>query len=103
MNKKIVVSIIVCLLFGVFVSQTTLFVVQPIGAVPEGRTLLILRMNKTKFIDSADAICERKMGEVSLLCRGVMMGAVVNKATIFLKLPYSKTLYNISTSGKEYQ
>ena len=70
--------------------------------VPEGRTLLILRMNKTNFIDSADAMCEREMGGVSLLCRGAMMGAIASKSSILLKLPYSKTLYDISTGGKEY-
>ncbi len=43
-------------------TQLTIFVIQPIGAVPEGKTLVILRMNKTEFIDSTDAICFRKMG-----------------------------------------
>jgi hypothetical protein len=32
---------------------------QPIGAAPEGGTLLILRLNNGKFIDSADAMCGR--------------------------------------------
>ena len=62
----------------------------------------MLRMNKTKFIDSADAICEREMNGVSLLCRGMMMAAVVNKGTIILRLPYSSFLYGLSTNGKEY-
>jgi len=86
----------------VFLSQITFFVVQPIGAVPEGRTLVILRMNKTKFIDSADAMCEREMGSVSLLCRGMMMAAIANKGTILVRLPYSDFLYKISTDGKTY-
>lgn len=86
----------------VFLSQITFFVVQPIGAVPEGRTLVILRMNKTKFIDSADAMCEREMGSVSLLCRGMMMAAIANKGTMLVRLPYSDFLYKISTDGKTY-
>ncbi len=100
--KKVIATIIVIIFVGVFVSQTTFFIIQPIGAIPEGRTLLILRTNKTKFIDSADAICEREMGGVSLLCRGTMLGAIANKSHILLKLPYSETLYKLSTSGKEY-
>ena len=37
----------------------TIFVVQPIGAVPEGRTLVMSRLNATRFIDSADSVCMR--------------------------------------------
>jgi hypothetical protein len=84
-------------------SQVTLFVVQPIGAVPEGRTLLISRLNKTKFIDSADAMCEREMGGVSLLCRMTMLGGVMANSKIYARWPYSETLYSISTGGKSYE
>ncbi len=102
MNKKAIILVSVAVLLIVFLSQITFFVVQPIGAVPEGRTLVILRMNKTKFIDSADAMCEREMGSVSLLCRGMMMAAIANKGTILVRLPYSDLLYKISTYGKTY-
>ncbi len=102
MNKKAIILVSVAILMIVFLSQITFFVVQPIGAVPEGRTLVILRMNKTKFIDSADAMCEREMGSVSLLCRGMMMAAIANKGTMLVRLPYSDFLYKISTDGKTY-
>lgn len=101
-DKKAIILVSVAILMIVFLSQITFFVVQPIGAVPEGRTLVILRMNKTKFIDSADAMCEREMGSVSLLCRGMMMAAIANKGTILVRLPYSDFLYKISTDGKTY-
>lgn len=84
-------------------TQVTIFVIQPIGAVPEGKTLIITRLNKTKFIDSADAICERIQGGVSLLCRMVTLGAVMQNARILARLPYSETLYTISTGGKTYE
>ncbi|WP_420564144.1 hypothetical protein [Thalassobaculum sp.] len=80
----------------------TVFVVQPIGAVPTGRTVIISRMNKTNFIDSADAMCARELGGVTLICRGMMNAAIATKATIFLRLPFSQTLYDISTDGKRY-
>lgn len=83
-------------------TQVTFFVVQPIGAVPDGRTLLIARLQGSTFIDSADAMCERIQGGVSLLCRGMVMGQVGKNATIYLRLPYSETLYQISTGGKSY-
>lgn len=100
MKRMIMVLIISLLIFTYF--QVTLFVVQPIGAIPEGKTLVMLRMNKTLFIDSADAICEREMNGVSLLCRGITMATIVNKGTIIFRLPYSDFLYKVSTNGKTY-
>ena len=95
------VVVLVVILLTVY-TQLTIFVVPPIGAVPEGRTLVILRLNKGEFIDSADAMCERLQGGVNLLCRGLMLGAVVEKTNILLRLPYSETLYLISTGGVTY-
>ena len=83
-------------------SQITIFVIQPIGALPEGKTLIISRMSNTKFIDSADAICERKQGGVSLFCRIGAMGGTLKNAKIYAKLPYMRWLYEISTGGKKY-
>ncbi len=102
MNKKLIILISTVIILIVTYSQITLFVVQPIGAVPNGKTLVILRLNKTNFIDSADAMCVRETGSLNLICRGMMMSAVINKSKILLKLPYSKFLYEISTGGKEY-
>lgn len=93
--------------FGVLVllvyTQLTFFVIPPIGALPEGRTLLIARLNKSTFIDSPDAMCERLQGGVGLLCRGAMLGAVAKNATVLLRLPYSATLYGLSTGGRTYE
>lgn len=80
----------------------TIFVIQPIGALPEGRTLVAARLGKMKFLDSADAFCEREMGGVSLLCRSMALGQFMSETTIYLRLPYSKTLYSWSTGGKQY-
>jgi hypothetical protein len=103
MSKKYTISLVAILTLMVLIySQLTFFVVAPIGAVPEGRTVVMLRLNKTEFIDSADGICDRMQGGVSLMCRLFTMGAVLEKATIIARLPYSETLYNISTGGKKY-
>lgn len=84
-------------------TQLTLFVVQPMGAVPEGRTVLLWRRSEAlRFVDSADAFCERQGGGVSLLCRGVTMGAVVQNNPVLLRLPYSEMLYSISTGGTRH-
>lgn len=101
-NKKTVALVILAVTFIIIYTQITLFVIPPIGALPEGKTVVITRLNKTEFIDSPDAMCERIQGGVSLLCRGMVMGSVVDKATILARLPYSSWLYSISTGGKSY-
>ena len=80
----------------------TIFVVPPIGALPEGKTVVMTCLNKTEFIDSPDAMCERIQGGVSSLCRGMIVGAFVEKFIILRRLPYSSWLYGISTDGKYY-
>jgi hypothetical protein len=81
----------------------TVFVIQPIGAVPDGRTIIISRLNTLRFIDSADAWCERQQGSVNLLCRIAVMGRVAQEASVLVRLPYSAVLYQISTGGRTYE
>lgn len=96
-------SILVLLIAAIVIyTQLTIFVIPPIGAIPRGRTVIILRLNKTEFIDSPDAMCERIQGGVSILCRAMVLGAVADKSTKILSLPYSRTLYLISTGDKTY-
>lgn len=100
--KKALIALGIAVLCLVVYTQITIFAVPPIRAVPEGRTVIMLRLNKTNFIDSADAMCVRIQGYVNLLCRGMTMGAVVNATTIIARLPYSETIYNMSTGGMTY-
>lgn len=104
MRKKTLAALIgIVVVLGVFAyTQLTIFVIQPIGAIPEGKTLVIARLNKTEFIDSADAMCERIQGGVSLMCRMASLAGVAKNSHVFMRLPYSETLYNISTGGKSY-
>lgn len=97
------IAITLFVLALVIYTQITVLVIHPIGALPEGKTVIITRLNKTEFIDSPDAMCERIQGGVSLLCRAVVMGTVLSKSTIIMRLPYSSVLYSISTRGKEYE
>ena len=98
----VIVAIGVILVLALVSTQVTVFVVQPIGAVPEGRTVLMSRLTNTQFVDSADAICLRIQDGVSLLCRGMVLGRLLEEAHIYFRLPYSRTLYRISTGGAEY-
>ena len=96
------VLLVIAIAGGIAYLTLTVFVIQPIGALPNGRTLIILRVHDLNFIDSADGFCERSAGGVSLLCRGTILGKVVGEAPILLRLPYSETLYRISTGGSTY-
>jgi hypothetical protein len=102
--QKGVITILLLTTLGLLVlyTQCTIFVVQPLGALPEGKTLIISRLNTTRFVDSADAMCERLQGGVSLLCRAAVLGAVGEKAQIYARLPYSEWLYLVSTGGTTY-
>ncbi|MGJ0534795.1 MAG: hypothetical protein ACR65W_16285 [Methylocystis sp.] len=101
--RKVSIVVATLLLVAIVYTQLTIFVVPPIGALPEGRTVVILRLNKTQFIDSPDAMCNRIQGGVSLLCRGMVLGAVVEKTKILIRLPYMDWLYLISTDGKRFE
>ena len=101
-SKGTILALVIIVFVIVGYTQLTLFVVPPIGAIPGGKTVVILRLNKTNFIDSPDAMCERIQGGVSLLCRGVMLTGVLEKSKILVRLPYSESLYFISTNGNAY-
>lgn len=102
-KKKTAIALIILVILGIIsYTQLTIFVVPPIGALPEGKTVVILRLNKTNFIDSPDALCERIQSGVSLLCRGAMLAGVIKNTKVLMRLPYSEYLYLISTNGKTY-
>jgi hypothetical protein len=104
MKKPLIaVTAVAAVLATVAYTQLTLFIVPPIGALPEGKTVVIPRLSNMEFIDSPDAMCERIQGGVSLLCRGMAISAVLQNSTILLRLPYSSSLYQISTGGKTYE
>jgi len=80
-------------------TQLTVFVIQPIGAIPEGRTVILWRLDSMKFIDSPDAWCKRRMGGVNVFCRGAVLAQVAKEGVIIARLPYSEALYLWSTGG----
>ena len=101
-NRTVALVALLLVVLALASTQVSFFVVQPIGAVPDGRTLLISRLQTGAFFDSADAMCLRLQGNVNLLCRGMVLGAVGKNATVYMRLPYSETLYQLSTGGKSF-
>lgn len=101
MGKFLVALVSGGILTLIFTQFFTIFVIQPIGALPDGRTILLYRSGQLQFIDSPDSICERIQGGVNLICRAGALG-IVKPENIVARFPYSRTLYLISTGGKEY-
>jgi hypothetical protein len=96
-----VLVLLLALILVVFATSTqvSIFVIQPIGAIPEGRTIVISRMSNTRFIDSADAVCMHVQGGVNLICGAAILGAIGREAYLYARLPYSQTLCLWSTGG----
>ncbi|MEN9937695.1 MAG: hypothetical protein RLZZ387_4274 [Chloroflexota bacterium] len=99
-NRWLLTALVVALLIAVG-SQLGVYTIQPIGAVPEGRTVIIWRGAGEPLFNSADAECLRIQQGVSLLCRGLALGrAPVDR--ILLRLPYSEWAYLVSTGGQSF-
>ena len=81
-----------------------LFIVQPIGAVPKGATVLYWRFGTNMpFVASADGILFKNGQGVSLLGRGIVLAKVgeMIQGRKVVSLPYSRTLFLVSTGGRE--
>jgi len=84
---------------------TGFFVIQPTGALPEGATVWYWRYDTgLPFISSVDGFLVDKQGGVSLLGRRFILAALAELIAQLkiASLPYSKTLYLISTGGREF-
>jgi len=84
---------------------TGFFVIQPIGMLPEGATIWYWRHGThLPFVCSADGLLVRDQGKVTLLGRGVTLAALAGPIMDrkIVSLPYSKTLYLVSTGGREF-
>lgn len=75
--------------------------IPPIGALPEGGTIVVWRDSGEPFFNSPDALCLERMGSVSLMCRGIAMGQAPTDR-IILRLPYMEWAYTSSTGGQTF-
>ena len=78
------------------------FTIQPIGALPEGATLVIWRGSARPFFDSPDRLCLDIQGGVSLMCRAAALGAL-KPDRVVVRLPYLRFAYLLSTNGQEFE
>lgn len=108
-KRKRTIIILVCSLCGLalfFRLFCGIFVIQPIGAIPEGATIVYWRSGlNVPFIASVDGLLNDSGAGVSLLGRGLLLAKLAEPITdreIF-RLGYSETLYLWSTGGKKYE
>ena len=87
-----------------FVISPGVFVQQPIGAVPEGITMIYYgRGPRLPVITSADGMCLKMQGAVSLFCRAsALAGLSALSDRVIVRLPYSETAYLWTTSGQSF-
>ena len=105
--KVIMLLIISLFLFGIFFRIFCgIFVIQPIGAIPDGTTIVYWRSGMDMpFISSAVGILEKSGTGVSLLGRAMILANLADpiKERELFRLKYSETLYLKSTGGKQYE
>lgn len=97
-KSTLILLVLLAVAFRIFCG---VFTIQPMGAVPEGRTVIVWRASGEPFFNSLDAICLDRMGAVSIMCRiGAIQAAPTDR--IILRLPYMRWAYLLSTGGKEF-
>jgi hypothetical protein len=110
MNKRKRLLIILVCAFGslalFFRLFCGIFVIQPIGAIPDGTTIVYWRSGlNIPFVASADGLLDDSGIGVSLLGRGLMLAKLAEpiKEREIFRFGYSETFYLWSTGGKKYE
>lgn len=100
-KSKTIAIVLIAVVLLIVASRMGFYTVQPIGALPEGVTLIVWRTSGESFFNSPDAVCLKLQEGVSLLCRGLAMAqAPIDR--IILRLPYMDWAYLISTGGQAF-
>lgn len=101
-RRRWLAPLLVAALLLLLYSQLGLYSIQPIGALPQGGTVLVWRRGGEPFFNSPDGACLRAQGSVSLICRlGAMAHAPVDR--VILRLPYQSWAYLASTGGRTFE
>ena len=101
----VVLGVIVIAFIAVgFLIRPGVFTVQPIGAIPDGVTVIYHSRNPDKpFFSSPDGLCLEIQGSVTLLCRASALSAAAELMDReILRLPYIKWAYLQSTGVREF-
>lgn len=104
MIKKIIAIFVVLIIaISVFAyNKITIFTVQPIGAIPDGVTIVMWKKGDMRLFESPDGLCMQRVGSVSLLCRMTMLGNAIDEDNVLIRLPYSEYAYLKSTNDRKF-
>jgi len=106
MKKICLIASGIILLTCIFIySNIGIFVIQPIGMIPEGISIVYWRSGTNlPFISSADGLLLKNVGEVTLIGRMAMIGKMSEllEKKLITKLPYSEWIYLKSTGGVKF-
>ena len=99
-----VIIVLGILLIGWLLVRPGIFTIQPIGALPEGVTIVYYsRGSPMPLFSSPDGLCLQMQESVSLLCRGIAMSSLAELTDrIIVRLPYMHWAYLLSTGGLEF-
>lgn len=101
MRKYILTAVLLLLVWSTF----SVLSIQPIGAIPDGATVILFKPDrlflkgKFDFLESVDHLQYKNIGSVNLLGRMMFLGTALNTSIIVIKLPYFQTLELISNGG----
>lgn len=101
---SIFILLVITLVVGYWMLSPGVFTIQPIGALPDGVTIIYHSRNaEMPFFSSPDGLCLKIQGSVNLLCRAMAMSSATDLADrVLIKLPYSRWAYLQSTDGREF-
>ena len=105
-RSSTILVIVLVIIVGVLwvLIRPGVFTIQPIGALPDGITIVYHSRNpEMPFFSSPDGMCLEIQGSVNLLCRAAGIGAMEELTDrIILRLSYSRWAYLRSTGGLEF-
>jgi len=103
-SLKILVTLVVSVVLFVRLCLG-FFVIQPIGLIPKGTTIVYWRLGTNyDFVESADGIVKKTGLGLSLWTRAIALGTIaepIMKRELF-RMAYSEFLYLTSTNGEAY-
>ena len=101
----ILILLVVVVVVSALLIRPGVFTIQPIGALPEGITVIYYhsRNPEMPFFASPDGLCLKVQGSVNMLCRMAGISAVSELTNrVLIRLPYSRWAYLQSTGGLEF-
>lgn len=61
-----------------------------------GAVYLVTRAADMRFVDSAEAICQRQFAAAGSGCRGLVRGWIMRESRVLAELPYSEALWRMA-------